>query len=553
MSTAIQEPRQAPPPPPPPPEPARTTYLNVASGILSWLLTKDHKRIAILYLITVTLTFFIGGLTITIVRLNLMVPEGGLVTADTYNRLFTIHGVVMVFFFLVPVVPTVLGNFCLPLMIGAKDLAFPRINLASWYLFTIGTGISLYGMLAGGVDTGWTFYTPYSTQSSHYNVSVVLFGIVVTGFSSIFTGLNFIVTTHRMRAPGLTWWRLPLFVWTLYATSFIFLLAVPVVAMAFILVIVERIWQIGIFDPSLGGDPLLFQHLFWFYSHPAVYIMILPGMGIISEVIPCFSRKNLYGYTAVALSSFGIACVGFLVWAHHMFVAGISIYAAMIFSLLSYMVAIPSAIKVFNWTATLYKGSVSFDAPMLYALGFICLFTAGGVTGLFLACLGMDMHVHDTYFVIGHFHFIMVGGMVLAYMAGLHYWWPKITGKMYNEWWSKFAAIIIFVGFFLTFLPHYLLGYAGMPRRYHRYPAEYQVWNVMSSAGASILAVGYVLPLFYLLYSLKKGRPAGPNPWGATGLEWQTPSPPPPPNFDRTPVVVRGPYHYHLEKAQNEP
>jgi cytochrome c oxidase subunit 1 len=553
MSTVVQEPPHLPAPPPPPPEAPGTTYLNVAHGLLSWLLTKDHKRIAILYLLTVTATFFIGGLTITIVRLNLMVPEGGLVQADTYNRLFTIHGVVMVFFFLVPVVPTVLGNFCLPLMIGAKDLAFPRINLASWYLFVIGTGIALYGMLAGGVDTGWTFYTPYSSQSAHYNVGVVLFGIVITGFSSIFTGLNFIVTTHRMRAPGLTWWRLPLFVWTLYATSFIFLLAVPVLAMAFILVIVERLWQIGIFDPALGGDPLLFQHLFWFYSHPAVYIMILPGMGIVSEVIPCFSRKNLFGYTAVAIASFGIACVGFLVWAHHMFVAGISVYAAMIFSLLSYFVAVPSAIKVFNWTATLYKGSISFDAPMLYALGFICLFTAGGVTGLFLACMGMDMHVHDTYFVVGHFHFIMVGGMVLAYMSGLHYWWPKITGKMYNEWWSKFAAIIIFVGFFLTFLPHYLLGYAGMPRRYHRYPSEYQVWNVMSSAGASILAVGYILPLFYLLISLRKGKPAGPNPWGATGLEWQTPSPPPTHNFPETPVVLRGPYQYHLEKAQNEP
>ncbi len=474
-------------------------------------------------------------------------------TADTYNRLFTVHGVVMVFFFLVPVVPSVLGNFCLPLMIGAKDLAFPRINLASWYLFTFGALLALFAMLFGGVDTGWTFYTPYTTRSSHYHVTWVLLGIVITGFSSIFTGLNFIVTTHRLRAPGLTWWRLPMFVWTLYATSFIFLLAVPVLAMALTLEAIERVFGIGIFDPALGGDPLLFQHLFWFYSHPAVYIMILPGMGIVSEVIPCFARKNLYGYSAVALSSFGIAALAFLVWAHHMFVAGISMYAAMIFSILSYFVAVPSAIKVFNWTATLYKGSVSFQAPMLYCLGFVCLFTSGGMTGLFLACLGMDMHVHDTYFVIGHFHFIMVGGMVLAYMAGLHYWWPKITGRLYSEWWSKLAAIIIFVGFFLTFLPHYLLGYAGMPRRYHSYAPEYQVWNVMSSAGASILAVGYVLPLCYLLHSLWRGEPAGPNPWGATGLEWQTPSPPPTENFEATPTVVREPYAYHLEKAQNEP
>jgi cytochrome c oxidase subunit 1 len=529
------------------------SYLSAGHTVRSWLLTRDHKRIAILYLVSVTFLFFLGGLAITIVRLNLMVPEGGLVSADTYNRLFTAHGVIMVFFFLVPVVPTVLGNFCLPLMIGAKDLAFPRINLASWYLFVIGAAWALLAMFAGGVDTGWTFYTPYTSRASHYNVTYVLIGIVIAGFSSIFTGLNFIVTVHRMRAPGLTWWRLPLFVWTIYATSFIFLLAVPVLAMAVILVIVERILQIGIFDPALGGDPLLFQHLFWFYSHPAVYIMILPGMGIVSEVIPCFARKNLYGYTAVALSSFGIAALGFLVWAHHMFVAGISMYAAMIFSFLSYLVAVPSAIKVFNWTATLYKGSVSFDAPMLYALGFVCLFTSGGLTGLFLAALGMDMHVHDTYFVIGHFHFIMVGGMVMAYMAGLHYWWPKITGRLYSVWWSKLSAIIIFVGFFLTFLPHYILGYAGMPRRYHRYPPEYQVWNVMSSAGASILAVGYVLPLLYFFYSLWRGAPAGPNPWNATGLEWQTPSPPTTHNFAETPLVVRGPYEYHLEKAQNEP
>ncbi len=547
MSTVLERPM----PVPPVPE-AGETYLNVASGITSWLLTKDHKRIAILYLVTVTFLFFLGGAAISIVRLNLMTPEGGLVSADTYNRLFTMHGVIMVFFFLVPVVPTVLGNFCLPMMIGAKDLAFPRLNLASWHLFTIGAGWAVYAMLANGLDTGWTFYTPYTSQSSHYNVVPALIGVVITGFSSIFTGLNFIVTTHKLRAPGMYWRRLPLFVWTIYATSFIFLLAVPVLTMALILVIAERLWHIGVFDPALGGDPLLFQHLFWFYSHPAVYIMILPGMGIVSEVIPCFARKNLFGYTAVVMSSFGIACLAFLVWAHHMFVAGISMYSAMIFSALSYLVAVPSAIKVFNWTGTLYKGSISFEAPMLYALGFVCLFTAGGLTGLFLAALGMDMHVHDTYFVIAHFHFIMVGGMVMAYMAGLHYWWTKITGRMYSRWWSRLSALIIFVGFFLTFLPQFIVGYAGMPRRYHRYPPEFQVWNVMSSAGASILAVGYVLPLLYFLHSLWYGAIAGPNPWRATGLEWRTSSPPSPDNFETTPLVVRGPYEYHVEKAQDE-
>jgi len=548
MSTLLAEPR----PLSAPEQEPRETYLNVAHGLMSWLLTKDHKRIAILYLLTVTAMFFIGGVAITIARLNLMTPDGNLVEADTYNRLFTLHGVIMVFFFLVPVIPTVLGNFFIPLMIGAKDLAFPRINLASWYLFVIAAGWTLYAVLAGGLDTGWTFYTPYTTQSSRYNVVPALIGIVISGFSSIFTGLNFIVTIHKLRAPGLYWWRLPIFVWTIYATSFIFLLAVPVLAMALILEVLERLLHIGVFDPALGGDPLLFQHLFWFYSHPAVYIMILPGMGVASEVIPCFARKKLVGYSFVAVSSFGIATLSFLVWAHHMFVAGISMYAALIFSSLSYLVAVPSAIKVFNWTSTLYKASITFQAPMLFALGFVALFTAGGMTGLFLAALGMDMHVHDTYFVVAHFHFIMVGGMVMAYMSGLHYWWPKMTGRMYSDWWSKLSAIIIFVGFFFTFLPQFVLGYNGMPRRYHRYAPEFQVWNVMSSAGASVLAIGYVLPLLYLLYSLLWGPKAGPNPWGATGLEWQTPSPPPKDNFPETPAVVRGPYEYHLQKAQNE-
>jgi cytochrome c oxidase subunit 1 len=445
------------------------------------------------------------------------------------------------------VVPAVLCNFFLPMMIGARDLAFPRINLLSWYLYLLGAAFTLWAILAGGVDTGWTFYVPFSSKSAHTNVIPAALGVFVAGFSSILTGLNFVVTVHRLRAPGLTWFRLPLFIWTLYATSIIFLLGTPVLAMTLILVAVERLWGVGIFDPDLGGDPVLFQHLFWFYSHPAVYIMILPGMGITSELVTCFSRKNLFGYTFVAWASIGIAVLGFLVWAHHMFVAGQSVYAAMIFSALSYLVAVPSAIKVFNWTATLYKGSVSYHTPMLFALGFIALFTMGGLTGLFLAALGMDMHVHDTYFVIAHFHFIMVGGMVMAYMGGLHYWWPKMTGKMYPEGWARLAALIIFVGFILTFLPQFVLGYLGMPRRYAVYPAEFQVLNVMSSAGASILAVGYLLPLTYLIWSLAYGKPAGPNPWGATGLEWQTPSPPPTDNFAVTPVVTQGPYEYALQ------
>jgi cytochrome c oxidase subunit 1 len=543
------------PPAPQPAEPPanRSNYLNVSYGVVSWLLTKDHKRIAILYLISVTAMFLLGGVAISIVRLHLMTPQGALVSADTYNRLFTMHGVIMVFFFLVPVAPAVLGNFCLPLMIGAKDLAFPRINLLSWYLYVIGGAWTLWAMLTEGVDTGWTFYAPYSSQATHYNVVPTLIGLVLAGFSSLFTGLNFIVTTHWLRAPGMTWFRLPIFVWAMYATSFISLLAVPVLAMALILLMLERLLHIGIFDPALGGDPLLFQHLFWFYSHPAVYIMILPGMGIVSEVIPCFARKALFGYTFVAFSSLAIAFLSFLVWAHHMFVAGITLYAALVFSCLSFLVAVPSAIKVFNWTATLYKGSIAFETPMLFCLGFVALFTAGGLTGLFLATLGVDIHVHDTYFVIAHFHFIMVGGMVMAYMGGLHFWWPKMTGRMYSQWWSRLAALIIFVGFFLTFLPQFIVGYNGMPRRYYQYVPEFQVWNVLSSAGASILAVGYILPLAYLIYSLRYGPRTGNNPWGATGLEWQTSSPPPRDNFDVTPTVVRGPYEYDTGKAQNEP
>jgi cytochrome c oxidase subunit I len=550
MSSVIAPYRPQTAPEPAPVSQLDVNYLNASYGVKSWLLTTDHKRIALLYLVSLSLMFIIGGLAATLIRLNLLTPTGSLVTADTYNKLFSAHGIIMVFFFLVPVVPSVLGNFCLPLMIGARDLAFPRLNLASWYVYMTGAALILWVIFSGGVDTGWTFYTPFSSKASHTDVVPALVAIVFAGFSSIFTGLNFIVSVHRLRAPGMTWFRLPLFVWSLYATSVIMLLATPVLAAVLILVGVERLWGIGIFDPALDGDPLLFQHLFWFYSHPAVYIMILPGMGIISEVITCFSRKNIFGYKFVAFASVGIAVLSFLVWAHHMFVAGQSAYSALIFSLLSYLVGVPSAIKVFNWTATLYKGSVTFHTPMLFALGFIGLFTFGGLTGLMLAALGLNVHVHDTYFVIAHFHFIMVGGMVMAYMAGLHYWWPKITGRLYPEMWGRVAAMIIFIGFILTFIPQFVLGYQGMVRRSHVYDPQFQVLNVLSTAGASILAVGYALPLTYLIYSLFRGKKAGPNPWSATGLEWQTPSPPPTHNFAVQPVVDCGPYEYSLQSAE---
>jgi cytochrome c oxidase subunit 1 len=525
-------------------------YLNSNYGIKSWLLTTDHKRIAMLYLVSITAMFWIGGFFAMLIRLNLLTPTGDLVTSDTYNKLFTMHGIIMVFFFLIPSVPAVIGNFCIPLMVGAKDLAFPRVNLLSWYIYMLGAITALTAMVTGGVDTGWTFYTPFSTTYSNTHVIGAAVGIFITGFSSILTGLNFIVTIHRMRAPGLTWRRLPLFCWSNYAAALIMVLGTPVIAITLLLVAFERAFNIGVFNPQLGGDPLLFQHLFWFYSHPAVYIMILPGMGVISEIVTCFSRKRVFGYEFVALASIAIAVLGFLVWAHHMFVAGISVYAALVFSLLSYFVAIPSAVKVFNWTATMYKGSIRYETPMLYAFGFIGLFTIGGLTGIFLASLGLDVHVHDTYFIVAHFHYVMVGGMVMAYMAGLHFWWPKMSGRMYPEAWAKLSALLVFVGFNTTFFPQFILGYMGAPRRYHAYPPEFQVLNVLSTAGASILAVGYVLPMIYFLWSLRYGELAPPNPWNAVGLEWMTPSPPPTHNFDETPIVTWEAYDYEHQPQE---
>jgi len=522
-------------------------YLNHEYGIKSWLLTLDHKRIGILYLITTTMFFALGGLFAGLIRLELMTPEGDLFQADTYNKLFTMHGVAMIFFFLIPSVPAVLGNFVLPLMIGAKDVAFPRLNLLSWYCYITGGSLASFAIVAGGVDTGWTFYTPYSSTYSTGFVSVALMGVFINGFSSILTGVNFLTTVHKMRAPGMTWFRLPLFIWAQYATSLMMILGTPVVAITLLLVALENMFGIGIFNPELGGDPILMQHLFWFYSHPAVYIMIVPGFGVISEVIACFSRKAIFGYSFVAFSSLAIALLGFLVWGHHMFTTGQSIYASMVFSFITFFIAVPTAVKIFNWTATMYRGSIDLKSPLMYALGFIGLFLVGGLTGTFLSTLAMDIHLHDTYFVVSHFHYVMVGGMVMAYLSGLHFWWPKMMGRMYNEAWAMTGAVLIFLGFNLTFFPQFVLGYLGMPRRYHVYPEEFQILHVASTGGATVLGLGYAVLFVYLVWSLFKGEKAGPNPWTAKGLEWEIQSPPDPHNFHETPIVTSEPYAYEEE------
>jgi cytochrome c oxidase subunit 1 len=525
-------------------EPARpTTYLTERKTLWSWLVTTDHKRIAILFLVATTAMLLTGGVFALILRIELLTPGPTIIEAMAYNQMFTLHGIVMIFLFMIPAIPGIFGNFLMPIMLGARDLAFPRLNLASFYVYLLGAVITLASMLIGGLDTGWTFYAPYSLQSPTAVVPMLV-GLFIVGTSSVLTGLNFIVTTHTLRTKGLRWLEMPLFVWAIYATSVIQVLATPVLGLSLALIALDHAFAWGIFDPVRGGDPVLFQHLFWFYSHPAVYIMILPAMGVITEAVCAFSRKNPFSYRAIAYSSLGIAFVGFLTWGHHMFVAGMSAFDAGVFGVLSMLVAIFSAIKTFTWVGTLYGGSISVKTPLLYVLAFLFFFVFGGMTGVAVATTSLDVHWHDTYFVVAHFHFIMVGGTITAFLAALHYWFPKITGRMYPERWGLLGATTVFVGFVLTFVPQFLLGNAGMPRRYYNYPDHYQTLHVVSTAGSWVLGLGLLITLVYLVIALRWGPRASANPWGAAGFEWRTSSPPPTHNFGTAPPLERGPYDY---------
>ncbi len=508
------------------------SYLNEPAGLRSWLLTGDHKRIGLMFLVAISSALALGAVFALLIRTELTLPGPTIVsTAHTYNRLFTLHGTIMIFLFIIPSMPASLGNFVLPLMLGARDVAFPRLNLASFYLYVTGAIFFLLVLIFGGIDTGWTFYAPYSTDTVG-PIILAFVGVFILGFSSIFTGINFLVTIHTMRPPGMTWFRMPLFLWALYGTAIIQVLATPVLAITLLLLMVERTLGVGIFDPALGGDPILFQHFFWFYSHPAVYIMILPAMGIVTEVISVFSRKHIFGYKFIAYSSLAIALIGFLVWGHHMFVSGQSPLLGMIFSALTFAVAIPSAIKVFNWLATMYKGSILLAPPMCFALMFIFLFGIGGLTGLFLGSLAINVQVHDTAFVVAHFHYTMLGGALMGFLAGIYYWWPKITGRMYSMLLGQISAVVIFVGFNFTYFPQFIIGSRGMPRRYFDYTRlleahpEFTFYQILSTIGGYLFVGGLVLVAFTLLRSLFVGPRAPKNPWGAATLEWQCASPP---------------------------
>ena len=526
-------------------------YLNHDRGIRSWLLTLDHKRIALMYLALTTVALALGGVFAMALRFEHLSPGPTIMGANTYNRMFTMHGIVMIFLFMIPAIPGIFGNFCLPLMLGAKDVAFPKLNLLSVYVYAVGAALALYAIASGGIDSGWTFYAPYSLTTPA-TLFPALLGIFILGFSSILTGLNFIVTVHTLRAPGMSWMRMPLFIWGIYATAVIQVLATPVIGLTSLLVGIERVFGFGFFDPSKGGDPVLFQHMFWFYSHPAVYIMVLPSFAVMSEIVATYSRKNVFGYNMVAYSSLGIAFVGFFAWGHHMFTSGQSTFDSGAFAIISMLVGVFTAIKVFNWVGTMYKGSIAVKTPFVYLCGFLYFTVFGGMTGIAVATVSLDIHWHDTYFVVAHFHFIMVATVITGFLAALHYWIPKMFGRMYNEAWGITAAAFIIFGFNATFIPQFLLGNAGQPRRYFSYDDIYWVLNVASTAGATLQALGFIMIFLNLIYALKNGAVAGDNPWGASGLEWRTTSPPPKHNFAEPPTVDEDAYTYQKKGEKVE-
>ncbi len=520
-------------------------FFDIKKGVLSWLVTHDHKRIALMYFYCIVVFFIVAFILGLFMRLELIAPGRTIMDPQIYNQVFTLHGVIMIFLFIIPGIPAIFGNFILPMTIGAPDVSFPKVNLLSFYLYVLGGLLALSTLLYGDgpADTGWTFYAPYSVKTGT-NVSVAVLAAFILGFSSILTGLNFIVTMHQMRAPGMGWFQMPLFPWALYATSWIQVLATPVVGITLLMIIAERTLGIGLFDPALGGDPVLYQHLFWIYSHPAVYIMVLPAMGVVSEIIPVFVKKSIFGYKVIVYSSLAIAFIGYFVWGHHMYTSGMSSAARIIFSVLTFLVAIPSAIKVFNWISTLYKGSIDIKTPLLYAMAFIFLFTIGGVTGLVVGALATDIHVHDTYFVVGHFHYVMFGGTGFAFLGAIHFWYPKIWGRMYNLKWANIGFTIFFIGFNLVYFPMLVLGIMGMPRRYYDYLPQFTLPNEISTVGSWILAIGLIVIITNLIAG-RNGPKVSNNPWGSVTLDWtHTDSPPSTYNFDEIPEVTRGPYDY---------